>query len=286
MRADGSDRALLTSDERSSDHSPVFSPDGTKVAFAGDSYCPPDYGCGQILGGALYATSSDGSTARTAVIPGTPLADPDWGVATSGGGPPDPPPEPSPPDTTPPQTIVSAGPTGPTSDATPTFGFDGTDERTATARLQYSYRLDQGAWSSYTSATSATLSVSDGAHMIYVRARDEAGNQDPTPAERSFTVDTVAPAGTVTIEGGAPQTRTARVTLALSAGDPAPATGVTAMRISNAAGGLSSAPWTPYATTLQWTLSPGAGTKTVYVQYRDAATNLSPVEQDTIRYKP
>jgi hypothetical protein len=30
----------------------------------------------------------------------------------------------------------------------------------------------------------------------------------------------------------------------------------------------------------------GAGTKTVYVQYRDAATNVSAVTQDTIRYRP
>jgi hypothetical protein len=58
------------------------------------------------------------------------------------------------------------------------------------------------------------------------------------------------------------------------------------MRISNTAGGLASAAWTGYTPTTQWALTSGAGTKTVYVQYRDAATNESPVAQDSIRYKP
>jgi hypothetical protein len=126
----------------------------------------------------------------------------------------------------------------------------------------------------------------EGAHNIYVRARDEASNQDPNPAERAFTVDTVAPTGAITIEDGASQTRTQTVTLSLAANDPAPATGVTAMRMSNSASGLSSAAWLPYAQTRHWTLSPGVGTKTVYVQYRDAATNVSLVAHDTIRFKP
>ena len=119
-----------------------------------------------------------------------------------------------------------------------------------------------------------------------MRARDEAGNEDPTPAERSFTVDTVAPAGTVAIQGGALQTRTRSVTLTLTASDPAPATGVTAVRISNTTSGLALATWTAYTPTRQWTLTSGAGIKTVYVQYRDAAGNSSPAAQDTIRYKP
>ena len=157
---------------------------------------------------------------------------------------------------------------------------------TATGQLEYATRLDHGEWSTYSPATSLTLTVADGAHTLAVRARDQAGNQDPTPAERSFAVDTAAPAGTVTIQDGALRTRTRTVTLTLSASDPAPATGVTAVRISNSAGGLASAAWIPYRTSRQWTLSAGAVTKTVYVQYRDAAANVSPVAQDTIRYKP
>jgi hypothetical protein len=55
------------------------------------------------------------------------------------------------------------------------------------------------------------------------------------------------------------------------------------VRISNTSGGLSSATWTRYRSGRQWTLTSGAGTKTVYVQYRDAAANPSAVAQDTIR---
>ena len=284
MGADGSAPMLLSSSDTSADHDPSFSPDGAKVAFAGDSVCRPGYGCGQILGGAIYSTASDGLSERTAVQPGIPLADLDWGVATA-GGPPDPPPDPA-PDMSPPDTQLVSGPSGPTHDGTPSFSFTGADDVTATGQLQYSTRLDNGEWSTYSFATSVTLAVTDGPHSIAVRARDEAGNEDPTPAERSFTVDTVAPTGTVTIQGGAQQTRTRSVTLTLSARDPAPSSDVREMRVSNTAGGLASADWTPYTTTRQWTLSSGAGTKAVYVQYRDAAANVSPAAQDTIRYKP
>jgi Bacterial Ig-like domain len=179
-----------------------------------------------------------------------------------------------------------SGPSGPTNDTTATFTFTGTDDRSQAAELQFSYRLDQGAWSTYSSATTVTLTVTDGEHTLLVRARDDAGNEDPTPAERSFTVDTLAPTGTVTIQNGAIQTRTRTVTLTLTASDRAPATGVTAVRISNTASALTSATWTPYAPTTHWTLTSGAGTKTVYVQYRDASGNPSPVAQDTIRYRP
>ena len=35
--------------------------------------------------------------------------------------------------------------------------------------------------------------LADGCYTIQVRARDQAGNVDESPAERSFTVDTAAP---------------------------------------------------------------------------------------------
>ena len=128
--------------------------------------------------------------------------------------------------------------------------------------------------------------LSQGPHSFAVKARDEAGNEDPTPATAGFFVDSVAPAGTVTINGGASRVRTRTVTLSLTATDPPPGSGVTAMRISNTATALSSASWQPYAPTSSWMLTSGGGTKTVYVQYRDAAANASPVAQDTIPYKP
>ena len=126
----------------------------------------------------------------------------------------------------------------------------------------------------------------NGSHTFYVKAKDEAGNEDATPAQQSFQVDTVSPTGTVLINNGASRTRTRSVTLTLSASDPSPGSGVTQMRISNTQSGLASASWEAYATSRSWTLSSGTGTKTVYVQYEDAADNVSTVAKDTISYKP
>jgi hypothetical protein len=75
------------------------------------------------------------------------------------------------------------------------------------------------------------------------------------------------------------------VTLILTADDPAPGTGVASMRIANSSSALSSTSWEPFATSKTWQLSGGAGTKTIFVQYRDDAGNVSEVATDTIRYR-
>jgi hypothetical protein len=40
--------------------------------------------------------------------------------------------------------------------------------------------------------------------------------------------------------------------------------------------------WLAYATTKSWTLTTGAGTKTVYVSFKDAAGNISAATTDTV----
>jgi N-acetylneuraminic acid mutarotase len=100
-------------------------------------------------------------------------------------------------DTQIPDTTITSGRSGTINDDTPTFTFTGLDDQTATADLRFSYKVDDGAWSAYQAGTSVTLGgatgLSDGPHTFQVRARDEAGNEDPSPAQRSFTVDTVKP---------------------------------------------------------------------------------------------
>lgn len=88
------------------------------------------------------------------------------------------------------------------------ISYSGTDDKSAQASLQYSYMIDSGAWSAWSASTSASLTgLFNGAHTFYVKARDEAGNEDPTPAQVSFTVDTGTPVitlngdSTVTITG-------------------------------------------------------------------------------------
>jgi hypothetical protein len=96
------------------------------------------------------------------------------------------------PDSTPPSTTITGGPSGPTNQDTPTFTF--TSSETGST---FECRFDDADFSACSSPrTSAALT--DGPHTFEVRATDAAGNVDPTPASRAFTVDTVAPDTTIT----------------------------------------------------------------------------------------
>jgi hypothetical protein len=108
-------------------------------------------------------------------------------------------------DTTPPETSIESGPEGPTQERTPTFTFSGLDKVTARADLLFSYKVDTGDWSAYSLETSATLGGStgldSGSHTFYVRAKDEAGNEDAEPAERTFSVELTNNPPTADAEG-------------------------------------------------------------------------------------
>ncbi|MBI5100002.1 MAG: thrombospondin type 3 repeat-containing protein [Nitrospirae bacterium] len=97
------------------------------------------------------------------------------------------------PDIVPPQTNITSGPAEGSfiSQTSITFNWSGSDNRGG--GLTYSYQIDGSEWSSFDSSTSATLNLSDGAHTFSVKARDVSGNEDATPATRSFTVDTTPP---------------------------------------------------------------------------------------------
>ena len=97
-------------------------------------------------------------------------------------------------------------------------------------------------------------------------------------------LDIARPAGTVLINGGKLRTTTRAVTLGLNATDPAPGSGVASMRLMNAGGTWTA--WQPYAESKGWKLTRGAGKKTVYAQYRDAAGNVSAKASDSITYRP
>jgi sugar lactone lactonase YvrE len=102
-------------------------------------------------------------------------------------------------DNTPPETERRGGPTEPITQTTATFSFNGTDNLTLSASLQFAWRLDGGAFGAFVPDTSLTLSgLTPGPHVVEVVARDLAGNVDPTPARWEFSV-LGTPGVTVTI---------------------------------------------------------------------------------------
>jgi hypothetical protein len=92
----------------------------------------------------------------------------------------------------PPNTAFRSGPTGPTNDTTPTFTFESNEP--GDPKNPFECLLDAATeW--ITCNTPLTLGpLGEGAHTLRVRAIDLTGTADPSPAVRTFTVDTTAPA--------------------------------------------------------------------------------------------
>ncbi|HEV2999793.1 MAG TPA: Ig-like domain-containing protein, partial [Solirubrobacteraceae bacterium] len=134
------------------------------------------------------ATVADGShslTARATDAAGNTATSEALAVTVANAPPP--PPE-TPQDTTPPQTAIDAGPAH--TQRTGAARFDFRADETAT----FECRLDGGAFAAC--APSDLLHVANGAHAFEVRARDAAGNVDPTPARREWWADALLQNGT------------------------------------------------------------------------------------------
>ncbi len=99
------------------------------------------------------------------------------------------------PDITPPDTAITSGPTGSTTSTSASFAFSATEAGT------FECRMDGGAWASCASPKGYSA-LALGAHTFDVRATDTAGNVDPTPASRGWTIsatpDTTPPDTTIT----------------------------------------------------------------------------------------
>lgn len=98
-------------------------------------------------------------------------------------------------DNTAPDTIVDSSPNDPTNAASISFGFS-SGETGAT----FECSLDGAEFEACESPRDYPDALSDGEHLFKVRAVDEAGNRDDTPAQRRFALDTLAP--TVNIDSG------------------------------------------------------------------------------------
>jgi hypothetical protein len=90
-------------------------------------------------------------------------------------------------DLTPPETVIDSGPSGTVASRSATFAFSSSEPGSS-----FSCSLDGGAFTSCSSPKEYT-GLADGSHTFEVRATDRAGNPDPTPASRTWTVASVAP---------------------------------------------------------------------------------------------
>ena len=90
-------------------------------------------------------------------------------------------------DTVAPETSITSGPSGVTSDPTPTFAFSSSEPDSS-----FECRTDGGTFVGCSSPLT-TVSLGAGAHTFQVRATDQAGNTDASPAARSFTVNPPGP---------------------------------------------------------------------------------------------
>jgi hypothetical protein len=140
----------------------------------------------------------------------------------------------------------------------------------------------------YAAALPWTVSAGDGAKAVYARFRDKAGNTS-SAVTSAITLDRTAPSGvTIALAGNAEapanNTGTPVVTASVFATDAYEGIGKANLqvRLGNDSG-FSGSSWQPYTTSLPWVLLPGDGSKTVWVQFKDAAGNLSLMPSATIQ---
>ncbi len=89
---------------------------------------------------------------------------------------------PPPTDTTPPETTIDSGPAGTVKHKDATFTFSSSEPNSI-----FECKLDADAFSACVSPT-RYIGLVNGFHTFEVRATDAAGNTDPIPATRTWTV--------------------------------------------------------------------------------------------------
>jgi Bacterial Ig-like domain/Bacterial Ig domain/Calcineurin-like phosphoesterase len=112
-----------------------------------------------------------------------------------------------------PDTTITAGPSGSVTTTSASFSFTATE-----AGSTFACSLDGAAFSACTSSK-AYSGLSNGSHTFQVRATDTVGNTDSTAASRTWTVDTIAPAGVAITAPTNNASVTGQVTISASASD-------------------------------------------------------------------
>lgn len=141
---------------------------------------------------------------------------------------------------------------------------------------------DDGTFNSTSEDYTCDLSsLADGSHTIYVESCNEHGACTYTSdmPSSTFVLDNVGPTGSVVINSGNTYTNSTSATLTISATDVN--SDVTHMKVSEDSS-FTGVSWESYSTSKSFTLSSGDGTKTVYVKFKDEASNESSTYSDTI----
>lgn len=136
-----------------------------------------------------------------------------------------------------------------------------------------------GSWESYaTTKTSWTLGQLNNIATVYVKYRNSSLIESSCISD-TITHDNTAPTSTsVAIAAGAAYTNSTSVTLNLIA------TGATQMYITNTAACSAGGIWETYANAKVWALGQTNASATVYVKYRDDASNESACVSDSITH--
>ncbi len=111
-----------------------------------------------------------------------------------------------------PETTITAGPSGTTNQASATFQFSSSEENSS-----FLCSLDGLAFSPCSSPVTYS-DLQDGSHTFQVKAVDQAGNQDPSPASRTWTIDATPPTitGTTPVTGANEVPTNTKVSIVLS----------------------------------------------------------------------
>jgi hypothetical protein len=172
----------------------------------------------------------------------------------------------------PPSTQILKGPPPYSSGDPQSFTFVGLDDMSPVGSLQYSWSVDAGSWSAFSTETVAALTgLTDGWHTFQVAARDQAGNVDPTPPSYRFAVDRTSPEDLKLWTADA-YTASDAITVSVSARDQ-----IAAPEELTFAWRIDGGPWSDFSPAIKITLySLFSGPHTVEAKAADPAGNVTP----------
>jgi Big-like domain-containing protein len=169
-------------------------------------------------------------------------------------------------------TIAINGGAAFTNSAIVTLTLSATSPNGAVTQMQFSKDgVNFFAFEPFAATRVATLLPGDGLKTMYVRFRDTTGSISPI-FSASITLNSVAPAGTIVINGGATITTSANVNLTLATTS---VSGLPVTKMQFSSDGVNYFTFEPFATARVFALPLGNGPKTVFVRFQDAAGTVS-----------